>query len=121
MTVWGAGAGVGADCPGLLKAARAKMFGWRSRFWSRHHIDGTWSKASLKFRALAVLREPYQRRGMSMRILLSPGSLRGSEQSYVNRDRALGRGGSPEKRATNTGATGSLVNEMLVVFLNYKR
>lgn len=33
-------------------------------------------------------------------------------------DRALERRGSPEKRAINTGATGSLVNEMLVVFLN---
>lgn len=108
--------------PGLLKTERLKMFGWRSRLiGSHHHRDRTWSDASLQFRALAALREPYQRRGTSMRILFSPGSLRGSEQSSVNGDRALGRGGSPEEQATNTGTTGSLVNEMLLVFLNYER
>lgn len=68
-----------------------------------------------------MLREPYQARGLSMRILFSSQSPRGSKQCKVNRDRALGKGRSPEKPATNTGATGSLIHEMLVVFLNCDR
>lgn len=90
---------------------------------NHRHIDQRAIPASSleSSEGFGMLREPYQAHGLSMRILFSSQSPRGSKQWEVNRDRALGKGGSPEKPATNTGATGSLIHEMLVVFLNCGR